>query len=294
MADIKIYGTLKNATDSNKVALASQVYDEAKGKFQSKINEEGANARKFRYAHWNIGHFTYYDDIQGSSTPDIPAADAEEMSLRYRKALNAINADILGICEDDPVFDAVGDTSINMLYYKYALKYQGTKYNYMCASLYANLPLTVQSVTEVMFPLTVQANRYYKLMVATLNGHTVKIVETHLDWDNGEHGAEYRAAQIALLVQTFASDPYVIISADFNVADSDEYDAFASAGYEMANHGYIGDIITFHGHQEPFNQLPLDNIMAKGFKMSNIVAHEDETAELSDHIAISCDLEMIV
>ena len=38
MADIKIYGTLKNATESGKVALASQVYDEALGKFQSEIN----------------------------------------------------------------------------------------------------------------------------------------------------------------------------------------------------------------------------------------------------------------
>lgn len=291
MADIKIYGTLKNATDSNKVALASQVFDEAKGKFQSQINAEGAVGRKFRYAHWNIGHFTYYDGIQGNATPNIPEADAEGMAIRYKKALNEIDADILGICEDDTVFDAVGDTSIDMLYYKYALKYQGTKYNYMCASLYANLPLTVQSVTEVMFPQTVQANRYYKLMVATLNGRTVKIAETHLDWDNGAHGAEYRAAQIAYLIQTFADDPYVIISADFNVAETDEYAPFVTAGYDMAMHGYIGDLITHENHQTQV-KLCIDNIVCKGFRMSNIKVHEDITADLSDHYAVSCDLEM--
>ena len=293
MADIKVYGTLINATPSNKVAYADQVFDEALGKSQAQINQEGAGgARKFRYAHWNIGHFTYYDGIQGSSTPDIPAEDAEAMSVRYRKALNEIDADILGVCEDDPIFDAGGDSSIDMLYYKYALRYQGTKYNYMCASVYANLPLSVQSVTEVEFPLTVQAHRYYKLVVATLNGHPVKIVETHLDWNQGEHGAEYREAQINLLLNTFANDPYVIISADFNVADTDEWDAFAMAGYELANHGYIGDVITWHSHQGD-TEMRLDNIVTKGFKMSNIKVHEG-TFDLSDHAAISCDLEMIV
>lgn len=294
MSDIKIYGTLKNATNSGKIAYATQVFDETKGKFQSQINEEGdGNSRKFRYAHWNIGHFTYYDNIQGSSTPDIPDDEAEAMAVRYKKALNEINADVLGVCEDDPVFDAAGDTSIDMLYYKYGIKYQGTKYNYMCASIYTNLPLVVSSVTEEIYPHTVQTNRYYKLMVATLNGHTVKIIETHLDFDQGEHGAEYRATQILKLITDFANDPYVIISADFNVASTTEYDSFANAGYEMANHGYIGDLVTYHGHLSPYNQRPLDNILAKGFRMSNIKVHED-TFDLSDHAAISCDLEMIL
>ena len=81
MADINIYGTLRNATPSNKVAYADQVFDSALGKSQAQINQEGAGgARKFRYAHWNVGHFTYYDGIQGSSTPDIAPEDAERMA----------------------------------------------------------------------------------------------------------------------------------------------------------------------------------------------------------------------
>ena len=288
MADIKIYGTLLNETPSGKIAYASQVFDEAKGKFQSQINEEGGGAAiKFRYAHWNIGHFTYYDGRQGSATPDIPVANSEAMAIRYKKAINAIDADVLGVCEDDPIFDVEGNTSLGKLYYKYNIKYQGTKHNYMCASIYANLPLTVKSVTEVKYPRTVQANRYYKLMVASLNGHTVKIVETHLDWDQGDSGATYRAAQIQKLIADFANDQYVIISADFNTVSTTEYDAFTSAGFELANHGYIGDLITHRG------QSYLDNIVCRGFKISNIKV-EESTFELSDHACISCDLEMIV
>ena len=293
MADIKIYGTLKNAGRSGKVAYASQVFDETKGKFQSEINAEGdGGTRKFRYAHWNIGHFTYYDDIQGSSTPDIPAEDAEAMSIRYKKALNEIDADILAVCEDDPVFDAIGDTSIDMVYYKYGNIYQGTKRTYNCNSIYFNLPLSNIESSEVSYVHGVQ-DRYYHLIVATLNGKTVKIVETHLDFDQGDNGATYRAEQIQKLVSDFANDPYVIISGDFNVDSTEEYDAFAMAGFEMANHGYIGDLITYHGHLSPFNQRPLDNIVAKGFRMSDIKVVES-TFDLSDHAAISCDLEMIV
>ena len=43
MVNINIYGTLKTMAGDGKVALASQIYDESKGKFQDKINEETAN-----------------------------------------------------------------------------------------------------------------------------------------------------------------------------------------------------------------------------------------------------------
>ena len=43
MADINVYGTLKSMAGDGKVALASQIYDSEKGKFQDEINNETAN-----------------------------------------------------------------------------------------------------------------------------------------------------------------------------------------------------------------------------------------------------------
>jgi hypothetical protein len=43
MADVIVYGTLKTMAGDGKVAIASQIYDESKGKFQNEINEETAN-----------------------------------------------------------------------------------------------------------------------------------------------------------------------------------------------------------------------------------------------------------
>ena len=43
MADINVYGTLKTQAGDGKVAVASQIWDESRGKFQSEINEEADN-----------------------------------------------------------------------------------------------------------------------------------------------------------------------------------------------------------------------------------------------------------
>lgn len=292
MSDIKVYGTFRNATASNKIAYADQVFDEELGKTQAQINQEGASANKFRFAHWNVGHFSYYDGKQGTDTPDIPAADSATMAIRYKKAINEINADVLGVCEDDPVFDADDTASLPLLYEpRFAICEQGTKYNYMCASLYTNLPLKDVQVTQIYYPLTVQANRYYKLMVGVLNGYVVKFVETHLDFNQGEHGAEYRAAQIQKLISDFANDSHVVIAGDFNTIPTSDWDAFLSAGYDMANHGYIGDLITHINHTTQ-EEYALDNIIAKGFRISDIKVYES-TFDLSDHAAIACDLTMV-
>lgn len=43
MADINVYGTLKTQAGDGKVAVASQIWDESIGKFQSEINNETDN-----------------------------------------------------------------------------------------------------------------------------------------------------------------------------------------------------------------------------------------------------------
>ena len=41
--EIELYGALHSKTAEHKTAFASEVYDEAQGKFQSQINQETAN-----------------------------------------------------------------------------------------------------------------------------------------------------------------------------------------------------------------------------------------------------------
>jgi hypothetical protein len=43
MADIIVYGTIKTMAGDGKAVVASQIYDESKGKFQDEINNETDN-----------------------------------------------------------------------------------------------------------------------------------------------------------------------------------------------------------------------------------------------------------
>lgn len=53
--DIEVYGAIRAQTVEGKAAYASQIYDEALGKFQSEINQGSASSKDF-----------YFSDIQTS------------------------------------------------------------------------------------------------------------------------------------------------------------------------------------------------------------------------------------
>lgn len=273
-------------TNNAKKTLFEEVAD-----LKKKV-EQTMDAPAFRFVHWNVGHFTYYDKIQGNDTPSITAEKSAEMALRFKTAINNFKADMLGVCEDDPYFDAAGNTAVSKIYGMYRSRYVGTKYQYMCASIYHNLNLEFVSIAEVKYANTDHPNRYYKVLTAIMNGKTVKFVETHLDWNASASAATYRAQQIQKLINDFEDDQYVIIAADYNVEETSEWDAFASAGYIMANHGYLEDMVTSENHING-NLAVIDNVIVKGFALSNIEVYQD-TFNLSDHAAIGCDLKMII
>jgi hypothetical protein len=76
------------------------------------------------------------------------------------------------------------------------------------------------------------------------------------------------------------------LAGDFNVASASEYDTFKTAGYVMANHGYLGDITT-----QPAKSACADNIICKGFSINNIQIIEDLT--VTDHKGIYADLTLL-
>lgn len=67
MADINIYGTLNSQTGDGKLAKASQIYDEALGKFQSEINQQGGGGGGDAYEIVNIGEQSNFTE---STYPD--------------------------------------------------------------------------------------------------------------------------------------------------------------------------------------------------------------------------------
>lgn len=250
---------------------------------------------KIRVMHYNIGHFA----LGASYDTAISQAQLDTMRAKWRQHLNPVGADIVLCCEYNTNFvNASGSlpavTARDAVFAESMWKFAaiGTKpyaTSYMQTATFSNLKLI--GTRQVVFPNTVQAGRYYQESTIILGSKEVKIVETHLDFNQGSHGAEYRALQIQKLINDFSDTEHVIIGGDFNVADASEYDAFLNAGYVALNHGYAGDLSTYPSDAP---NMALDNILCKGFTISNIQVMEDNNKELSDHLAIFADFSLMV
>lgn len=248
--------------------------------------EASAGFGKLRIASYNVGHFA----LGTADDTKITHANYATMRQKWAEAINDIHADIFGACEYNTNFVNAGDglpaiTARDSIFANYAYAAIGAKYSYNQNSILSNLPLV--NITSVNFTDRTQS-RYYIVGEITIGSKTVKVVETHLDWNEGGSGATNRAAQIQQLISDFAGDDYVIIGADFNVASESEFDAFVSAGYQMANHGYLGDLPTYPAGNPT---IGIDNIVCKGFAISDINILNDDT--ISDHCAVYADLTMI-
>lgn len=241
---------------------------------------------------WNVGHFalgTTYDTT-------ITQEQLETMRTKYREFLNPLGADIVLASEYNTNFvKASGSlpavTARDAVFTDTVWKYAaiGTKpssSSYVQQAIFTNQKIV--SVSETVFPNTVQSGRYYQDALVRIGGKNVHLVCTHLDWDQGSNGAAYRALQIQKLISDFSTTEYVILGGDFNVTSSSEFDAFVNAGWVVSNHGYVGDLPTCPA-SNPGSCF--DNIICKGFTVSQIVV--SGSAELSDHLPIMAKLSMI-
>ena len=104
MADINVYGTLKTMAGDGKVAVASQIYDESKGKFQSEINEETANdglvSAKTEQSFSNSEKERARTNINAYAKPDsgIPKSD---MANGVKQSLDKADSSLQGITQEE-------------------------------------------------------------------------------------------------------------------------------------------------------------------------------------------------
>lgn len=265
------------------------------------------NVVKLRVAAWNIGHFG-----GGASSSGITDDNVEAKRAAYRKQFDEANADIICFSEFDTVFNT--DTSSapkDEILSNYPYYSVGTKGTYNCNAIFSRLPILQ---TQERYYQVAAQNRYVKEVTLKLNGKIVKVVATHLDFENSAHTSNY-VAQFAELIPLYENDPYVIIGADFNVHIDDQfgeyvdgsgtdgylnYQYLTEAGYTLVNCDYLmidnpwrypaGD-----SHAGELKGSYADNIAVKGFAMGRRewIYTEDVSNTLSDHCMIACELVML-
>lgn len=218
---------------------------------------------------WNIGHFALGRSNKTAVTPELSATRSEA----YRAMINRLKPDFLGVSEFDPVFDTSGRLSTNEIFSSFPTRVLGPKNSYQCNALFTHFPCLRHEVINY----TKRKQKVYFIdSVFRLGGKDVHFVQSHLDWYRTKDGDRYALAQIRQLAKHFRNEPYVIISADFNVSKIEHFAALSEAGYVIANDG---------------RYAVLDNIAAKGFDVKELFA-ADEMRRLSDHRIVGCVLEM--
>lgn len=237
------------------------------------------NAPPLRVVQWNIGHFA----MGKSNSPRIRPQESDARAEEYRAKIAELNADFLGVSEFDPLFDTAGTSSVVKVFSSFPSFVAGPKRGFQSNAVFSKFPCVRHKV--VNYAKRSQAT-YFLDSVYLIGGREVHFVQTHLDWNSSEQAAKARPEQIKQLVAHFADTPYVIVAGDFNVRKPEEYAPFIEAGWNLAHCGPGAESLgTTRGKR------PLDNIVAKGFRLSGVFL-EDKDLLLSDHRIVGCVAEM--
>lgn len=264
--NISLYGTPKGELDSIQ-NIADEVYTM---KFKEKLD---APITRLRMMVWNIGH---YCNGTGISTA-INNTNYEEKKKQYRELFNSIGADVVGLVEYSDIFNSdTNESASTAIIPQYKNQYFGdiTNHGYQCNGIVTNLKVSK------LWSTTLETNNgsyIYEGEITYLGNHFMVAI-IHLPF----YTEDINIQTAETIIKHFENTDKVIIMGDFNIFGTYLYDKFAAAGYDMANHGYLGDIIT-----RPETGTFLDNIMIKGGK---ILHTEVPMTDLSDHLPVVADI----
>ena len=248
---------------------------------------EAPASTTLRVAQWNIGHFSLGRKNHSTIAPDASEARAAE----YRAKIDALNVDVLGVSEFDPVFDTAGTSTEEAVFAGFSSRVAGPKNGYQCNAVFSRFPCLRSEVVD--FDQRYQKT-YFIDAVYEIAGKEVHVVQTHLDWNANETATDARPTQIRQLIRHFRDVPYVILCGDFNVCGAGEYFTFLQAGWKLTNCGPETGCLDTHisaDRRMPCRRFPLDNVIVKGFRVKD-VALDDMDFALSDHRIVVATLEM--
>lgn len=230
------------------------------------------------FVQWNVGHF-----CRGrGSGPALSPDEAAELASAWRRALAQTGAELVGVCEYSPSVDRAGGTPAReSVFGDFAGFAAGSQRDYQCNALAGRCQL--RNARSGDYARQVQKT-YWQAAETEFAGVATTVVETHLDFAD----AEVRRAQIEELIRLFGSCRHVIVSGDFNVAETCEYAAFERAGFRLANAGRYGELPT-HRRRKVGLTPSIDNVMVRGFDILD-VSLADEPLALGDHRALRCVL----
>lgn len=293
--------------------------------FATKIaNAGGGEGTTLRVLTLNVGH--YADGL--NNNPSFNAQTYADYVGRFTDFLDYIDADIICVQEySEYVYQSNAAKDVLFGDYPYYFIGKTRAGSWACSAVFSKIPFVL--LGEIDF--THRKNSIsYILLEMEIDGHTVGIVNTHMDTTNG--GDNYRFEQFGEIVDALKGYDYAIFGADTNIARVQDDGLGAGmwnyinywvnggshdcGGYGIKNfgNGYGGGEYTLannavtpvgtwpttrcttdHVGYQPMD-CPCDGISVKGFSISNIKrldSADTPSNDLTDHCAFYCDLTLI-
>lgn len=230
---------------------------------------------------WNIGHFS-----RGSvDHSTVSSSNFEKELAQFRSFVNdSLVVDVLCVNEYSDIF--YHDRLNKHIWAETSLfggfkEHQIFKQNkYVCNAFFSKMDLKNPKMCPFLYSDSVKAIRnnidwfYFTWADIMVGGKDVKLVCTHLI-NRAENLCQ---EQIEQLINTFDKYDRVIICGDMNTVN---FSKFVEMGYTLANDGTL---VTF-----PLRSDPLDNIIVKGLKISNVRVLK---TNLSDHYPLVCKISL--
>lgn len=246
----------------------------------------------FTFASWNIGHYALGKDWKTAVKPE----EAEEKGLAYRKMLDEVGADFLGVCEYFDSFTTASERRADVsVFGRYAHRVIGPQREWQWNAQFWNGETASGSRWQT-YAKHLQGV-YYLATRVKVGGEDVTFVQTHLDWAKFKGHEDDRASQMRELIAEFKDERHVVIAGDFNVGvrffedptkktldNPIEYKVFEEAGFTLGNDG------RFKTAPAGDCYLSLDNIIVKGLEIADFKVWD--CPELSDHALVSATLTL--
>lgn len=259
-----VIGDLNNLLTTAKTNLVEAI---------NEVAEKGTPSPfRFRYLSWNIGHFA-----KGNATESaITSSTYEQAKKDFRTLLHNQAADFCGICEFSSIFyPTTQETAKDAIFSQYKYSEEGSRSGgYEGIAFFGGFPMTDKQEWAW------GGLRNMSVRVKA-GGKSIILCEVHIPWsDRTAH-----ANAIAYVLDKFKDEPYVVIAGDFNLYADEEMDdlqLFIDEGYQVANWGYMGKILT--SYNNVVNSNYLDNIAVKGGSIvhTQVVQNTPEGADPDD------------
>ncbi len=217
---------------------------------------------------WNVG---LWND---GTTPYMTISE----KYKWMRVFGEINADII-MTQESPYTVVSGDSVIYPNLFGY-------KYDYLKNPLAAETVYLSKGIASV-FPIAnptrnffTDNQRSYLKAYIIINDIKICLINCQLSFNSAE-----RAPEITELINVMNGEDYVICCGDFNVEDVNEFDAFSTAGYKMANDGDFGQFVTWDHTTEEWTNGVLDNcIVSSNISITNVRTIDGTgTGGISDH-----------